>query len=87
MVSGKTENGEIKINQDSNIFSALIANDKEMEFKVNKNRQVYGIVINGSVSIEDQNLKMGDCFDVNSTIDFQANENPHVLLIEMKEKY
>jgi redox-sensitive bicupin YhaK (pirin superfamily) len=86
MVSGKTEKGEIIINQDSNIFSALISKDKEIEFKVNKNRQVYGIVINGSVSIENQDLKLGDGFDANSTINFQANENSHVLLIEMKEK-
>lgn len=86
MVSGKTENGVIKINQDSNIYSALISKDRELEFTINKNRQVYGMVIGGSVTIEDRNLKIGDGFDTNSSINFRAIENSHVLLIEMKEK-
>lgn len=86
MVSGTKGSAPIKINQDVNIYSALISKNMTLDFNIQQNRQVYGIVIDGKLGINDFKFEAGDGFDTSESLRFGAVEDSHVLIIEMKEK-
>lgn len=86
IVSFKDGNAPIKINQDSNIFVLELDKDKEIDFKVAKNRQAYLVQIEGSSDINNVVLNMRDALEITEEdIKIKAVEKSHFLVIEMKK--
>jgi len=86
MVSSKTGEAPIKINQDMNVFALELDKDKEISFSVNKGRQAYMVQIEGSSAVNDIALSPRDAIEiVEEEIQIKANEHAHVLILEMKK--
>lgn len=96
MVSGKSGNAPIKINQDINIYSLLLEKGKEIDFPVKKGRQAYLVQIEGTSSIKGASsiegtssidkteLSERDGMEiVEEDIVINANERSHFLILEM----
>ncbi|MEH7073331.1 pirin family protein [Neobacillus drentensis] len=85
MVSSKTGDAPIKINQDMNVFALELDKDKEISFSVSKGRQAYMVQIEGSSSVNNLVLSTRDAMEiVEEDIEITANEHSHVLILEMK---
>jgi quercetin 2,3-dioxygenase len=88
MVSSKSGNAKVKINQDMNIYSLELDQGKEISFPVNEKRQAYLVQIEGSSTINDIELNDSDALEiVEEEILIQAKENSHILILEMKKEY
>lgn len=88
MVSSKNGTAPIKIHQDVNVYAGELLKSKEMEFQVAENRQAYMVQIEGCCSVNDQTLFAKDALlIVEESITLKADENSHVLMIEMKKKH
>ncbi len=86
IVSSKEGNAPIKINQDSNIFVLELDKDKEIDFKVGKNRQAYLVQIEGTSNINDIILNMRDALEITEEdIKIKALETSHFLVVEMRK--
>lgn len=87
MVSSKTGNAPIKINQDMNIFSLELEKGKEAAFPVNTGRQAYLVQIEGSSVINDIRLADRDGMEiVEEGISIRAEETSHILILEMNKQ-
>jgi quercetin 2,3-dioxygenase len=87
IVSSQDGNADIKIYQDVNIYVSELEENKTLDFKIEKNRQVYFVQIEGNSSVNEITLNDGDAmeiFDIEK-IDIKALENSHFLFIEMKK--
>lgn len=88
MVSSKSGNAPIKINQDMSVYSLELSQGKEISFPVNEKRQAYLVQIEGSSTINNIELNDGDALEiVEEEILIQAKENSHILILEMKKEY
>lgn len=88
MVSSKSGNAQIKVNQDINVYSLELGQGKEINFPVNEKRQAYLVQIEGSSTINDIELNDRDAMEiVQEEILIQAKENSHILILEMKKEY
>lgn len=86
MVSGLDGNAPIKINQDANIYSLELEQNKEINFPVKEGRQAYLVQIEGTSSIHNIELSERDGMEiVEETITIKALKTSHILLIEMKK--
>ncbi len=87
IVSSQSGDSKIKIYQDINIYVSELQKDKNLEFDINDNRQVYFVQIEGTSKINDIELKDGDAMEITkeSKINIEAITNSHFLFIEMKE--
>lgn len=86
IVSSKEGDAPIKINQDSNIFVLELDEDKEIDFKVGKNRQAYMVQIEGSSDINNTILNTRDALEITEEdIKIKALKNSHFLIIEMNK--
>jgi redox-sensitive bicupin YhaK (pirin superfamily) len=84
MVSSKSGDAPIKINQDANIYSLELSKGEEIAFPVKEGRQAYLVQIEGSSSINNIELKSQDALEIKSEdILIKAIETSHILLIEM----
>nr|WP_269093347.1 hypothetical protein [Aliarcobacter butzleri] len=77
---------KIKIYQDINIYVSEF--DKKLEYKIEKNRQVYFVQIEGKAEVNGTILENGDAMEI---VDEEiVNINPliksHILFIEMQKK-
>lgn len=86
MVSSKAGDAPIKINQDMNIYSLELENGKEIYFPVKEGRQAYLVQIEGSSVINDIKLADRDGMEiVEEVISIKADENSHILILEMNK--
>jgi redox-sensitive bicupin YhaK (pirin superfamily) len=84
MVSSKSGDAPIKINQDANIYSLELSKGKEIAFPVKGDRQAYLVQIEGNSSINHIELTSQDALEIKSEdILIKAIETSHILLIEM----
>jgi len=86
-VSSQDGNAKIKIHQDVNIYASKLDKKKELKYKIDKNRQVYFVQIEGSSNVNDVQLNHGDACEITKEeyLNIQAISNSHFLFIEMKE--
>lgn len=86
IVSSKSGNAPIKINQDFNIYSIELDSNEEIDFPVNKGRQVYILQVEGSSSINEILLNERDAAEViEENIFIKAKNTSHILVLEMKK--
>lgn len=86
MVSDKSNDAPIKINQDANFYVLELDKGKEIEFLVDKNRQAYLVQIEGDSLINGVKLNQRDAMEVvEENLLIEAIENTHILAIEMKK--
>lgn len=85
IVSSQDGNADIKIYQDVNIYVSELETNKTLDFKIEKNRQVYFVQIEGSSSVNEITLNDGDAMEILDIekIKIKALENSHFLFIEM----
>ncbi|GMT42137.1 MAG: hypothetical protein IEMM0002_0548 [bacterium] len=88
VVSGKTDNEAITINQDVNIYAAEIDAGKQLEFENQENRQIYLVCIKGALAVNDVALKSRDALEIKESakLIFKALEDSHLLMVEMAKK-
>lgn len=85
IVSSQNGNADIKIYQDVNIYVSELETNKTLDFKIEKNRQVYFVQIEGSSSVNEIILNDGDAMEILDIekIEIKALGNSHFLFIEM----
>ena len=85
IVSSQNGTADIKIYQDINIYVSELETNKTLDFKIEKNRQVYFVQIEGSSSVNEITLNDGDAMEILDIeeIKIKALENSHFLFIEM----
>ena len=86
IVSSQNGNADIKIYQDVNIY--VSESDKDLEFKIKENRQIYFVQIEGSSKINDEILEKGDAMEIvdEKKLMIKPISNSHILFIEMPKK-
>ncbi len=87
IVSSENGNAEVKIHQDINMYVSELDESRNIDFKIEKGRQVYFAQIEGSSDINGVELKSGDAMEITkeNNINIKAITNSHFLFIEMKE--
>lgn len=84
MVSSAEGNGRIKIHADVNLYSTYT--DRNFEFQVKNNRQLYLIVLEGKVEIENIILNEAEALEVlEESIVIKPQTKSHLLLFEMEK--
>jgi redox-sensitive bicupin YhaK (pirin superfamily) len=79
-------NAKIKIYQDINIF--VCETKKNQTFQIKNNTQIYFVLIEGKVTLNDQTLEFGDACEITNEelIKIDCLEESHYLFIEMEER-
>lgn len=85
IVSSQTGDAPIKIYQDIKIFVSRLDKEKVLEFSMNKNRQIYFVLIEGNLEINGVTLHEGDGLEIveEDQLIMKALSNAHFLFIEM----
>ena len=85
IISSQDGKAPIKLHQDVNFFVSELDENKSIEYKIEKNRQVYFVQIEGSSNINGIILDFGDACEVTEEekIEIKALKNSHFLFIEM----
>lgn len=85
IVSSQNGDSKIKIYQDVNIYVSEF--DKKQEFKIDKNRQVYFMQIEGKADINGITLENGDAMEIVDEEKLTINPitKSHILFIEMQK--
>ena len=85
IVSSKEGKAKVKIYQDVNFYVSELEKNKNLDFKIQNNRQIYFVQIEGSLNINDITLKEGDAMEITeeSQVKIEALENSHFIFIEM----
>lgn len=87
IVSSKDGDAPIKINQDVNFYVLELDEKNKIDFSVQKDRQAYLVQIEGSSQIKDNILNARDAMEITEEdILITANENSHLLIIEMEKE-
>jgi redox-sensitive bicupin YhaK (pirin superfamily) len=83
IVSSQNGNSNIKIYQDINIFVSEF--DKPFEYKIQKNRQVYFVQIEGTSEVNGTILEYGDAMEIvdEEKLTINPQTKSHILFIEM----
>ena len=86
IVSSQNGDSKIKIYQDINIFVSEL--DKELDFKIQKDRQVYFVQIEGISNINGTLLENGDAMEIvdEDILTIKPITKSHILFIEMQKK-
>jgi redox-sensitive bicupin YhaK (pirin superfamily) len=86
MVSSKSGDAPIKINQDVNVYAIELDKDKVLSFPVNEGRQAYMVQIEGNSTVNQISLNTRDAMEIiEEDILIKANETSHILILEMKK--
>lgn len=87
IVSSEDGDAEIKIHQDVNFFVSELDINKTLEYKIEENRQVYFVQIEGRASINGIELNDGDALEITNEkqLDIKAVSHSHFLFIEMSD--
>ncbi|OCL91978.1 pirin family protein [Aliarcobacter thereius] len=85
IVSSQNGDAPIKIYQDVNIYVAEF--DKDFEFDIKKDRQIYFVLIEGSAEVNGETLNFGDAMELVDEEKLKVNPitKSHILFIEMKK--
>lgn len=84
IVSSKTGDAPIKINQDVNFYVLELDKEKEISFPVKEDRQAYLVQIEGTSKINDYILDSKDAMEiVEENIRIFGIETSHFIIIEM----
>ena len=85
IVSSHDGNSDIKIYQDVNIYVSKF--DKELEFEIKEDRQIYFVQIEGSSTVNGVALDFGDAMEITNEDKIVINpiSKSHILFIEMKK--
>ena len=85
IVSSQNGTAEIKIYQDVNIYVSEF--DKELEFEIKEDRQIYFVQIEGSSTVNGTALDFGDAMEITDEDKIVINpiSKSHILFIEMKQ--
>ena len=85
IVSGQNGTADIKIHQDINIYVSQLDSDKNLDFNIKENKQIYFVQIEGKSDINGLVLNNGDAVEIinEKQINIKALENSHFLFIEM----
>jgi len=84
IVSSKTGDAPIKINQDVNFYVLELDKEKEISFPAKENRLAYLVQIEGTSKINDFILDSKDAMEiVEENIRIYAIETSHFIIIEM----
>lgn len=87
IVSPQNGDAPIKINQDSNIYVLELEKGKEIDFKVEEDRQAYLVQIEGTSAINQITLNARDGLEIiEESIEIHALETSHFLVIEMEKQ-
>lgn len=86
IVSSTKGEAPIQIHQDVNIYVSELDQDKEINFSINQNRQVYFVQIEGTSSINEQIINMSNGAEITNVnkLNIKAISNSHFLFIEME---
>ncbi|WP_108062279.1 pirin family protein [Poseidonibacter lekithochrous] len=87
IVSSQEGNAQIKIHQDVNFYVSLLDENKSLDYKIQKDRQVYFVQISGTSAINGIDLNDGDAMEIvdEKNLNIQAINDSHFLFIEMKK--
>ncbi|AXH11179.1 pirin family protein [Halarcobacter bivalviorum] len=87
IVSSKDGNAPIKIHQDVNLYVSELEKGNSLDFKIDKNRQIYFVQIEGTSSINNIDLNEGDALEITKEekLTILASSNSHFLFIEMPQ--
>ncbi len=86
MVSDKSGDAPIKVNQDINIYSLELEEGKEIEFPIKEGRQGYLVQIEGSSMINHIELNDQDAMEiVSEDILIKSIKTSHILILEMNK--
>ncbi|OCL84150.1 pirin family protein [Arcobacter porcinus] len=85
IVSSQNGDAPIKIYQDVNIYVSEF--DKDFEFDIKKDRQVYFVLIEGNAEVNGETLNFGDAMELVDEDKLKVNPitKSHILFIEMKK--
>ena len=87
LVSSKAGAAEIKINQDVNIYSLELEQDKEISFPVYEGRQAYLVQIDGVSTINNIELSDRDAIEIfEENVLIKSKETSHILIVEMSKE-
>lgn len=85
LLGDKNSNAHIHFNQDANVYVSELDAGRMLKIELNKNRQAYLKVMEGSVKIGDIEFAHGDAAEITESTDIFALNNSHVMLIEMAQ--
>lgn len=87
IVSSLKGDSMIKIYQDVNIYVCELDSLKKIEYKIDKNRQLYFVQIEGKSIINDIEIDFGDACEITDTknLSITAIENSHFLFIDLNK--
>lgn len=87
IVSSQEGNAQVKIYQDVNFYVSLLDENRNLDYKIEKNRQVYFVQISGTSSINGTELNSGDAMEIidEENLNIKAINDSHFLFIEMKK--
>lgn len=87
IVSSKSGDAPVKIYQDINIFASELEASSTLQYSLQENRQLYFVLIEGSLKLNESELRDGDALEVTqeSLIFIHALEDCHFIFIEMAE--
>lgn len=88
IVSSQEGNAPIKIYQDVEIYVSELNKDKTIDYKIEKGKQVYFTLIEGTALINGIELNYGDAMEITqeNILSIKAETNSHFLFIQMKEQ-
>ena len=88
IVSSLEGDSKVRIYQDVNIYVSQLEKTKSLDFKIEKNRQVYFVQIEGSSFVNSLELKDSDAIQIvkEENLHIKAISNSHFLFIEMNEQ-
>jgi hypothetical protein len=89
IASGEERDGVIQIVQDANIYAAKLTHGEPMVYINNQGRQCYLVCLDGRLLVNDIGLSQRDALKVwgGENLNFSAQEDAHLLLIEMAENH
>ncbi|MCW8837216.1 MAG: pirin family protein [Thiovulaceae bacterium] len=87
IVSPQDGDSKIKLYQDVNFYVSELDDNKNIEFDIKENRQIYYVQIEGSAKINGAQLNFGDAMEITneSKLLIEAVTKNHFLFIEMKQ--
>jgi len=85
IVSPQDGDAIVKIYQDANIYVSELDAQMSLEYEIKENRQVYFVLIEGTLSLNGVMMDYGDAIEIRDEklITMQALKNSHFLFIEI----
>jgi redox-sensitive bicupin YhaK (pirin superfamily) len=87
VASGRPVNGILQISQDADIFVSEVDEGARLTFAIPDERQVYLVCLEGSLAINDLELKPGGAIKAigEAELGLEALEEAHLLMVEVAE--